>query len=699
MPDLLFELFSEEIPARMQGRAAEDLRRLVTDALVEAGLTYASAGAFATPRRLVLSVEGLPAMSPDQREERKGPRVDAPEKAIEGFLRATGLGRDALEIRDDKKGQVYFAVIARPGRTAAEILAEILPGVIRNFPWPKSMRWGSRNLRWVRPLSRILCILSDEQGSEIVPFDVDGLASADMSEGHRFMAPGSFRVSSWADYESQLAQRFVLLDAQERAQKIRHDAEQLAFAQGLELVGDPGLLQEVAGLVEWPVVLMGEIDTAFLGLPAEVLQTSMRAHQKFFSVRNPASGGIEKWITVANRETSDQGAAIVAGNARVLAARLSDAKFFWENDLRVAEAGLQAWLDKLDAVTFHAKLGSVGQQVARIVRLSREIAPMIGADPEQAEQAARLAKVDLVSEMVYEFPDLQGVMGRYYARAAGCSDTVAQAVAQHYAPLGPADLVPSEPVAVSVALAEKLDRLLGFWIIDEKPTGSKDPFALRRAAIGVIRLLLENGLRLSLPKLIALADGLVLEQGVEPSDTQVASITADLLDFFNDRLKVHLRAEGVRHDVIDACYQLGDQDDLVLLVNRVRALQTVLETEDGANLVAGYKRANNILATEEKRDGVEYSLDPEPGLAENDVERDLFKALDMARGRIAPALAAEDFTAAMAAMADLRAPIDRFFDEVTVNAEMAIVRRNRLCLLNRIRVVMNSVAIFSALDG
>ncbi|WP_213686394.1 glycine--tRNA ligase subunit beta, partial [Roseicyclus sp.] len=473
--------FSEEIPARMQARAADDLRRLVTEGLVEAGLTYASAGSFATPRRLVLTLEGLTAHSPTTREERRGPRTDAPEAAIEGFLRGAGISRDQLEARADKKGDVFFAVIARAGRPAAEIIADVVPAVIRDFPWPKSMRWGAGSLRWVRPLQSILCILSDEAGTDVVPFDVDGIASGNTTEGHRFMAPARFPVAHFADYAAKLKRAHVVLSAADRAAQIRHDAEQMAFAAGLELVDDPGLLAEVSGLVEWPVVLMGTIEDRFLDLPAEVLQTSMREHQKFFSVRNPKTGRIERFVTVANIETADHGATILAGNQKVLSARLSDAKFFWENDLRVARAGMGDWLDGLANVTFHAKLGSQAERIARIAALAREIAPRVGADAAEAEAAALIAKADLRSGMVGEFPELQGVMGRYYALAAGRDAAVADACRDHWKPMGQGDAVPTAPVSLAVALADKIDTLTGFWAIDEKPTGSKDPYALRRA--------------------------------------------------------------------------------------------------------------------------------------------------------------------------------------------------------------------------
>lgn len=712
MPDLLLELFSEEIPARMQPRAAEDLRRLVTDGLVERGLTYAHAAAFATPRRLTLAVEGLSERSAVRREERKGPRADAPEQAIEGFLRATGLERSALEARPDKKGAVLFAVVEHPGRGADEIVAEAIEAAVRGFPWPKSMRWGDGALRWVRPLHAILCILSRESGAEVVPLAIDGIEAGALTRGHRFHAPEAFAVGSFEDYARKLVRARVILDPKERADRIAHDAAQLAFASGLELVEDAGLLDENAGLTEWPVTLMGRIEPRFLDLPSEVLQATMRANQKFFSLRDPASGRITAYLLVANRETGDDGAAVLAGNARVLTARLADAEFFWRNDLGTA---LEAMAAKLDGVTFHNRLGTQGARIGRVAALAREIAPAVGADPAVAERAARLAKADLASQMVFEFPELQGVMGRYYAERAGEDPAVAAAAPEHYQPLGPSDAVPAAPVSVAVALADKLDMLTGFWAIDEKPTGSKDPFALRRAGLGVIRTLLENGLRLPLlPVLLApvrrnraamaalgpVADGTPPDLSDERVERECALVLAgDLLGFLAERLKVHLRGEGVRHDVIDACFQLGGQDDLVLLVARVRAVQGFLETEEGANLLVGYRRAVNILAQEERKDGVEYSLDPDPRFAETAEEKALFAGLDAAEPGIVAALAAEDFGEAMRALAGLRAPIDAFFETTTVNVENATVRRNRLCLLNRIRVVMGRVAAFSAVEG
>ena len=726
MPDLLIELFSEEIPARMQKRAGEDLQKLVTNGLVEAGLTYASAAAFSTPRRLVLTIEGLLANSPTTREERKGPKADAPEKAIEGFLRGAGLTRDQVEERDTPKGPVLFAVIEKPGRPAGDIIADVLEQTIRTFPWPKSMRWGRGSLKWVRPLHAILCILSDEAGHEVVPMDVDGIVSGDTTHGHRFMAPDRISVTSFADYSTKLKRAFVVLDPGERAEAIWNDATNMAFASGLEVVEDAGLLAEVAGLVEWPVVLMGNIDSDFLELPAEVLQTSMKEHQKFFSVRNPKTGRIERFVTVANRETADNGATILAGNEKVLSARLSDAKFFWENDLRVAKSGMKDWLQALENVTFHNKLGSQADRINRIAALARELAPVVGADPDMAEEAARLAKADLSSEMVYEFPELQGLMGRYYITAAGKDAAVAAAAEEHYSPLGPSDDVPTAPVSVAVALADKLDTLTGFWAIDEKPTGSKDPFALRRAALGVIRLILDNSVGLPLMSAVQDAakagpsleysqsenfpEGMSAEQAlVKGSDaTQDWVIARSLLDFFHDRLKVYLRDQGIRHDIIDACISIPDgapagatsgNDDLTLLVKRATALNETLSTDDGQNLIQGFKRANNILTQAEDADGVEYSYGADPKFAETDEERALFAALDQAEGKITPAMAAQDFASAMSAMAALRQPIDAFFEATQINTDNQTVRRNRLNLLSRIRTLCLTVADLTRIEG
>ncbi|WP_037307504.1 glycine--tRNA ligase subunit beta [Ruegeria halocynthiae] len=731
MPDLLIELFSEEIPARMQARAGEDLKKRITDGLVEAGLTYAGAAALTTPRRLTLAVEGLLAESPTVREERKGPKVGAPDKAIEGFLRGAGLTRDQLEERETPKGAVYFATIEKTGRPAAEIVAEVLEATIRNFPWPKSMRWGRGSLRWVRPLHSILCILNDETGAQVVPLEVEGIKSGDTTAGHRFMAPDRFSVTSFDDYAAKLKRAFVVLNPADRAEHIWNDAQNMAFAAGLEVVDDRGLLAEVAGLVEWPVVLMGKIDDEFLELPPEVLQTSMKEHQKFFSVRNPRTSRIERFITVANRETADNGATILAGNQKVLSARLADAKFFWENDLRTAKSDIAQWTRALENVTFHNKLGTQAERIDRIAALARELAPVTGADADQAEKAARLAKADLSSEMVYEFPELQGLMGRYYIEATGEDAAVAVVAQEHYSPLGPSDDVPTAPLSVAVALADKLDTLTGFWAIDEKPTGSKDPFALRRAALGVIRLVLENDLRLSVKDTFASAltsllklpewQAALLEakskqssaedeeaaakqvhelaHQVETANAIVSAAPADLLSFFHDRLKVFLRDEGIRHDIIDACIAMDGNDDLNLLVKRARALNAVIATEDGENLVQGFKRANNILTQAEEKDGVEYSYGADVKFAETDSEKALFAALGQAQADIAPALKAEDFPSAMTTMAALRGPVDAFFDEVQVNTDNDIIRRNRLNLLSQIRQVCSSVADLSKIEG
>ncbi|RDD72991.1 glycine--tRNA ligase subunit beta [Paracoccus versutus] len=685
MPDLLIELFSEEIPARMQARAREDLKKRVTDGLVEAGLTYRSAGAFSTPRRLVLAVEGLTAESPTTREERKGPRTDAPQAALEGFLRSTGLTREQLETRDDKKGQVWFAVVAKPGRPAAEIVAEVLERTIRDFPWPKSMRWGAGSLRWVRPLHSIICLLSDESGASVVPLEIEGIRAGATTRGHRFMAPDQITVSGFEDYAAKLRRARIMLDPAEREAAIRQEAANLAFARGWEIVPDEGLLSEVAGLVEWPVALMGAIEDRFLSLPPEVLQTSMKEHQKFFSARNPKTGRIEGFVTVANIETPDRGETILKGNQRVLAARLSDAAFFWDNDLREAKAGMQDWAEGLRSVTFQSKLGSQADRIARIAALAREIAPLVGADPDQAEQAAGVAKLDLRSAMVGEFPELQGTMGRYYALAAGLPEPVADAARDHYSPLGPSDAVPSAPVSVAVALADKLDTLTGFWAIDEKPTGSKDPFALRRAALGVIRLVLVNGVRANLGQTFAKA--------------RPDADATDLLAFFHDRLKVHLRDQGIRHDIIDAVLNMPGSDDLVLLVNRATALNDVLKTADGTNLLQGLKRAGNILAQAEEKDGVEYSFGADPKFAETDEERSLFAALDKAEPAIREAVRLEDFQAATQGIASLRAPIDAFFEAVQINTDNQITRRNRLNLLSRIREAGRLVADFGRIEG
>jgi glycyl-tRNA synthetase beta chain len=719
MPDLLIELFSEEIPARMQARAREDLKKLVTDGLVEAGLTYASAGAFSTPRRLTLSIDGLSPESRSVREERKGPRADAPPAALEGFLRSTGLTLDQLERREDKKGGVtLFAVIEKPGRKAPEIIAQVLESAIRNFPWPKSMRWGSGSLRWVRPLHSILCILVDEAGPQIVPLTVDGIEAASTTAGHRFLSPARFAVTSFDDYAVKLKRAHVMLDSAEREAAIWQGAQNLAFAAGWQVVPDPALLSEIAGLVEWPVPLMGRIGEEFLHLPPEVLQTSMREHQKFFSVKNPKTARIEGFITVANTVTADHGQTILKGNQKVLSARLSDARFFWEKDLRVAKDGMTEWLEGLKSVTFHNKLGSQAARIDRIAALAGHIAHLVDADPALAQQAARIAKADLRSAMVGEFPELQGQMGMYYARAAGLPEAVALAARDHYSPVGPTDTVPSDPVSVAVALADKIDTLTGFWAIDEKPTGSKDPFALRRAALGVIRLVLENGKQISIGELVRAASNefplsVTLLEAVDlqskfgalaMADSELRAerariISTDLLAFLHDRLKVYLKDQGIRHDLIDACLAMPGNDDLTLLVKRAEALAAFLKTEDGPNLLQGFKRANTILTQAEQKDGVEYSYGADIKFAETAEERDLFHKLDLAEAIIAPAVANENFNEAMWAMAALRAPIDAFFNTVQINTDNSVVRRNRLNLLHRIRAICSGVADLTRIEG
>ena len=725
MADLLLELFSEEIPAIMQNKACEDLNNIVTNALVEAGLTYKSSKSLSTPRRLCLMIEGLINKSPDTREERKGPRVDAPEQALNGFLRGVGLTIDQLEVRDDKKGKTYFAIIEKEGRFAPEIVSEVINDAVNNFPWPKSMRWGSKSLKWVRPLHSILCILSAEDGVETVKVEIDGIKSSNLTAGHRFMSPDHFTVSSIEQYQKDLKKAYVILDAQERADHILEDAKNLAFAQGLELVEDINLLNEVAGLVEYPVVLMGEISEEFFELPAEVLMTSMKEHQKFFSVRNPKSKRIEKFITVANRATSDDGKTIIAGNQKVLFARLSDAKFFWENDLRIAKAGMNEWSEKLNKVTFHNKLGSQSERIKRISFIASATSRLVNADMELANKAAMLCKVDLSSEMVGEFAKLQGLMGSYYAAEAGLPIEIGAASKEHYSPQGPTDAVPSAPVSISVALADKIDTLTGFWLIDEKPTGSKDPFALRRAALGIIRLVIDNEINDALEcilaygfylnsiavqsledksqtKYIDLSDNSlkqIFELIGEDQSQKTKLILKDLISFFHDRLKVYLRDQNINHDVIDACLAMPNNTNFSLLAKRAKVLQEFCNSDDGKNLLQGFKRANNILIAEEKKDGVSYEGTPEIKYAQIDQERSLFKILDENESVIIDYINQQDFKSAMNSLSKLRLPIDLFFENVQINSDSKIVRRNRLCLLNRIRLIMKSAADFTLIEN
>jgi len=686
MPQLLLELFSEEIPARMQQGAARDLERLVSEKLKAAGLEWDALNVFAGPRRLTLVIDGLPSATPDRSEELKGPRANAPEQALEGFLRKTGLTKDQLTERDG----VFFAVIEQKGRATAEIVPETVDAIVRAFPWPKSMRWGSGTLRWIRPLKRILCLFD----GKVVPFDIDGIPSDAITEGHRFLGKGQpIVVNDFADYRRKLEADYVLLDVADRKLKILDAAKAVTSAKGLALVDDDGLLDEVAGLAEWPTPILGDMDPQFLSLPPEVVRLSMKVHQKYFAVRDPSKHGLApNFVVVANVEASDGGAALAAGNSRVLSARLNDARFFWDEDLKT---GFDAWSSKLSGVTFHAKLGTLAERVDRIAALAREIAPFVGADADQAERAARLAKADLASGMVGEFPELQGVMGGYYARAAGEADPVADAVRDHYKPQGPADTVPTAPVTVAVALADKLDTLVGFFAIDEKPTGSKDPYALRRAALGVIRLVLENGVRFGVRDVTRAT-------GFASAEQQAGALgkanPEDVLAFFADRLKVLLRDQGQRHDLVDAVFALGD-DDLVRIVRRVEALAAFLATDDGANLLAGFKRASNILKAEEKKGDVPTGM-VETGLPNQpEAETALAFATAAAATAVDTALDAEDFAAAMTALAALRAPVDAFFTDVLVNSDVPAERDNRLKLLGQVRGVMGRVADFGLIAG
>ncbi|MGD9827939.1 MAG: glycine--tRNA ligase subunit beta [Hyphomicrobiaceae bacterium] len=737
MPELLLELFSEEIPARMQARAAEDLQRLVLKGLETAGLATGAAESYATPRRLTLVVKDVPPASPAVSDERKGPRVGAPEAAVAGFLKASGLASigEAVVVSDPKKGDYYVARIERPGRPAAAILAEVVPDVVRRFPWPKSMRWGAGALTWVRPLHSILCLLD----GKVVPFAIDGISSGDTTRGHRFLSKGTITVKGFADYRRKLKTRKVLLDPAERAHIIAEQAHALARKHKLALVEDPGLLYENAGLTEWPTVLMGHFDQEFLSVPAEVLTTAMRTHQKCFSLKVPKSGKLaNRFLLVSNLAPEDGGKAIVAGNEKVIRARLSDAKFFWEQDLA---RKLEPMHFELKSITFHEKLGTQWDRMERITELARQIAGAVDAEPDLAGRAAQLAKADLVSGMVGEFPELQGLMGRYYAEAENIDPKIAQAIEEHYKPRGAGDSVPREPVSIAVALADKLDTLVGFWAIGEKPTGSGDPYQLRRAALGVIRIVLENDIRLSLMERVprhlvqfllrpeferirgdvaaaerleaaGVARGLVIkairqmtddassvEDRVLPLVDAASSITTDLLAFFADRLKVHLREEGARHDLIDAVFALPGQDDLALIVKRVEALGRFLETEDGASLLAGVKRAANILRIEEKKDATSYAGAAAPGLLAEAEEKALAAAIAKVTADAEAAIAVENFEGAMRALAELRPPVDAFFDKVTVNAPDAALRQNRLRLLSAIRDATRTVADFSRIGG
>ncbi|UYN99595.1 MAG: glycine--tRNA ligase subunit beta [Devosia sp.] len=674
MPELLLELFSEEIPARFQRRAAEDLKKAVTNALVDAGLVYEGARAFATPRRLALTISGLPVRSPDTREEKKGPKVGAPQQAVDGFLRAAGLASiDQAKVESDpKKGDFYVALIEKPGADAVDLLSGILPKVLADFPWPKSMRWGSGNFSWVRPLRAITATFGTENDEPVVvPFAAAGLQSGQTTFGHRFLSPDAIRVKRFDDYVTALERAKVVLDADRRKDIIRADADNLAFAQGLSVIQDEGLLEEVAGLVEWPVVMMGSFDPEFLKLPEEVIIATIRANQKCFCLRDASGKLAPNFIITSNTVPADGGAVVVAGNERVIRARLSDAAFFYQGDLAIP---LEHGLPKLEDMVFHAKLGTQFAMVQRLVELAATIAPQVGADVETTKRAAMLAKADLVTGMVGEFPELQGLMGRYYATAQGEKPEIAQAMEMHYKPVGPSDRVPTEPVSIAVALADKLNVLSGFWSIDEKPTGSRDPFALRRAALGVIRIITENNLKFPLV--------------VEP----------DLLAFFHDRLKVSLRDAGARHDLVDAVIS-ADSNDMLQITQRAEALSTLLATDDGANLLAGYRRAANILAAEEKKDGKTYAGAVDQAALKLPEEIALAAAVDIVNAAVAGCVGQNDYKGAMAELARLRAPVDAFFTAVLVNDSDPAVRTNRLNLLARLRDTMHLVADFGKVAG
>jgi len=743
MPDLLLEFLSEEIPARMQARAAEDLKKLITDGLVNAGLVYEGAKAFVTPRRLALSVHGVPARQPDVKEEKKGPRVGAPRNAIAGFLKAAGLTSiDQAKVQPDKKGDFYVATIEKPGRPTLEVLAEMIHEVVLAFPWPKSMRWGSGRLNWVRPLHSIVATFGPEtEEPEIVPLKINGLAAGDQTRGHRFMAPAPVTVRRLNDYVAKLEAAKVVLDSARRAEMILADAKNLAFARGLELVEDQGLVAEVAGLVEWPVTLMGSFDAAFLSIPEQVIRATIRNNQKCFVLRDSATAKLtNKFILVANEDAADGGKVIVAGNERVVRARLSDAKFFYETDLKTR---LEDRLPKFEHIVFHEKLGSQAERIARVVALAGQLAPLVDADVATAERAAQLAKADLLTDVVGEFPGLQGFMGRCYAEEQGEDEAIAHAIEDHYRPQGPDDLVPADPVAIAVALADKIDTLVGFWSIGEKPTGSKDPFALRRAALGVIRIVIENELRLPLRSQLWRHFGAVRRDeklseaihALHPLQDQIVELSAtdielamklevlvsqrerrltgpalveahsylqqthDLLAFFADRLKVQLREQGARHDLVDAVFALEDQDDLLLIIRRVEALGKFLDSDDGKNLLVGVKRASNILRIEEKKDNKRYTGAPDAKRLAAAEEKALAQAIAAAKKEASAAIAKEDFAAAMGALAKLRPHVDAFFDEVTVNVDDMPLRDNRLKLLSEIRDATRAVADFSKIEG
>jgi glycyl-tRNA synthetase beta chain len=682
MAELLLELFSEEIPARMQKRAADDLKRLVTDGLKAASLEFSSADAYVTPRRLALAVDGLTERQPDVTEEKRGPRVDAPEKAVQGFLRGNGLTLEQCEQRETDKGVFWYAVIESKGRATAEVLPAVLGDAISSIAWPKSMRWGAGSMRWVRSLQRVLCLFD---GAVLDVTVGDGIAAGNVTSGHRFHAGEAFEVADFADYRDKLRAAHVIIDAAERRDIIAAGAARLAEAEGLTVADDPALLDEVSGLVEWPVPLIGSIDADFMEVPGEVLTSAMRNHQKYFSLENADGSLAPRFVVVANLDAPDGGAQITAGNERVLRARLSDARFFWDQDRKIR---LEERVARLDKIVFHARLGTLGEKVTRVQTLAAELAEFIpGCDRDLARSAALLAKADLVTQMVAEFPELQGVMGRYYALGEGKKPEVADAIAEHYAPQGPNDTCPTAPVSVAVALADKIDTLVGFWLIPETPTGSRDPFALRRAALGVIRLVLENGLRMNLCHVFDLA-----WQGGGQN-------IGALLEFFADRLKVHLRERGVRHDLINAVFALGGEDDLVRLLARVEALSRFLASEDGANLLTAFRRANNIVEIEEKKDKATYDGEVDSGLLIQDEEKALSDGLTTFSDSAGELEKSENYTGIMSEMASLRPAVDAFFDKVLVNSEDADQRANRLRLLSKIRTTMGQIADFTLIEG
>jgi glycyl-tRNA synthetase beta chain len=729
MAELLVELFSEEIPARMQARAADDFKGLVTAKLKAGGLTFATAEAYVTPRRLALVVDGLPASQPDRTEERKGPKVGSPDKALQGFMKAAGIETiEQAEVRSSDKGDFYFAVRHIPGAPLERYLPYPLFEAISEMPWPKSMRWGRNDFRWVRPLHGILAMVDGKtldldfqllrtQEEARNPTPAGTIKASGESRGHRFLAPEPFAVASFADYRAKLRDAFVILDREERKRIIADGIAALAKEAGLVAKEDQGLLEEVCGLVEWPVPMLGRIDAQFMGVPKEVLVTSMRSHQKYFALETADGALADRFVVVANMASEPtRDATIVAGNEKVLRARLSDAKFFWDQDLKTPLANRR---EALRTVKFYDRLGTMADKVQRFAQLAVEIGERIGADGDLVRRAATLSKADLTTGMVSEFPELQGIMGRYYALDAGEDPSVGEAIAEHYSPLGPSDRCPTAPVSVAVALADKIDTLVGFFAIGETPTGSKDPFALRRAALGVIRLIIENNLRVPLVDLFASAFGRLPRDVVDASLESAAAklgggevpagwyteftvlpfIRQELLGFFADRLKVHLREQGVRHDLIAAVFELGDEDDLVRLLARVHALADFLGTEDGANLLTGFRRASNILRAEEKKDGVSHSAEPEAHRLVLSEETALYEALAAAEPVLESALKAEDFAGAMATLATLRSPIDAFFEKVTVNADDADLRVNRLRILAQVRDAMGRVADFARVDG